>query len=105
MPFEVELTEAEFQRQVTNLAERLGWQWMHIGRTGKYVSNGAKGTLGKGWPDLVLVRGRVLFVELKRDRELPTAAQQEVLMYLSLAGQETHVWRPSQWALILETLA
>lgn len=47
---QIPLTEAEFQKQVLDLALSLGWQWMHIGRVGKYTANGAKGTLGTGWP-------------------------------------------------------
>jgi len=42
--FTIDLTETEFQKQVVRIAEEFGWEWMHIGRTGKHVPNGAKGT-------------------------------------------------------------
>lgn len=103
--FVVPMTESQFQAQVVTLAESLGWEWMHIGRVGKHVPNGAKGTLGRGWPDLVLVRGnRVLFAELKTDEAALTAEQTKVLDLLSNAA-EIHVWRPLYWNLILEVLA
>ena len=102
----IPLTEAEFQAQVVNLAESFGWQWMHIGRTGKHVANGAKGTLGRGWPDLTLVRsGRLIFAELKAQQAPPIPEHQRtVLNHLADAGAECHVWRPSDLPLILEVL-
>ena len=60
------MTESEWQQQVLKSAHQLGWQSMHIGRTGKHQAVGAKGTMGTGWPDLVLVKGgRIIFAELK----------------------------------------
>jgi hypothetical protein len=99
-------SEASFQRRLTDLAEELGWEWMHIGRVGKYVANGAKGTLGSGWPDLTLLRGsRLLFVELKAQQGPGlTVTQKLVLGRLSMAA-EAYVWRPSDWAQILHVLA
>ena len=105
MALVIDLTEAEFQRQVTEVAVREGWDWMHIGRIGKYTPNGAKGTLGTGWPDLVLVRGpRLIFAELKAQKAgITPQRQREVLSLLSQAA-ETHIWRPSDLPLILEVL-
>ncbi len=106
MTFTVQLSEAEFQGQLVKVAESLGWDWMHIGRTGKYVANGAKGTLGTGWPDLLLLRGhRIVCAELKaQDAPLPSISQREVLLKLS-GAVEAYCWRPSQWNEILEVLA
>jgi hypothetical protein len=99
-------SEAEFQQRVVQYAEEHGWHWMHIGRTGKYVANGAKGTLGKGWPDLVLVRGeQLIFAELKSQDAGPTPQHQlDVLNVLSAVATSTHIWRPSQLALIMDVL-
>lgn len=104
-PLLIPQTEAEFQRVVTDYAELRGWDWMHIGRTGKYVANGAKGTLGKGWPDLLLVRGRrMVIAELKAQKSDPVPEHQKrVLQRLSEAA-ETHIWRPSDLPFILEEL-
>ena len=101
------LTEAQFQAQVTQLAELLGWEWMWVRpmRT-KYGEwrTGTSGTMAKGWPDLCLVRPRdhrLIFAELKRDGMSPTPEQQTVLEMLhdTLADERTsvHVWHPSDW--------
>ena len=101
----IPMTEAEFQGRVTTIAEELGWDWLHIGRVGKHVPNGAKGTLGRGWPDLLLVRGgRLLVAELKEQTAPPPSTDQKRV--LSLLGQavDAYVWRPSDLPLILEVL-
>ncbi len=105
----LDISEAGFQKLVTKLAVDLDWEWMHIGRVGKYVANGAKGTLGAGWPDLTLTRPRdrrLLFVELKAQRApTPSREQRLVLETLQMVpGVETYVWRPADWPLILEAL-
>mgnify|MGYP001611260731 CR=1 FL=1 len=108
------LHEDDFQVLVTDLAERLGWSWLHIrpGRTEHGWRTPISGPLGKGFPDLVLLRvrdRRLLFVELKRELEQPDAAQAAVLAALgTLAGAwvdqvpggpglwiHVRVWRPS----------
>ncbi len=54
-----------------------------------------------GFPDLVLVRGRVLLMrELKTDRGRLTVAQAHWLMALQAAGVDADVWRPSDWRAI-----
>lgn len=50
-----------------------------------------------GWPDLALVRERVLFAELKTTGGKLTDAQLEWLMALESAGAEVYVWRPIDW--------
>ena len=104
MSFLIPQTEAEFQRVVTDYAESLGWHWLHIGRTGKYAANGAKGTLGEGWPDLFLVKGdRAMYVELKSQGGVVSERQKRVMMILSEVA-EVYVWRPSDIALMAEVL-
>jgi hypothetical protein len=105
VPILIDETEAAFQARLISYAVGRGWEWMHIGRTGKYAANGAKGTLGTGWPDLTLVRGtRLIFAELKAQRApIPGAEQQRVLLILSDAAEVYH-WRPSDWPMILEVL-
>ena len=99
------MTESEWQQKVLLAALKLGWQTMHIGRTGKHQAVGAKGTLGIGWPDLTLVKGgRLIFAELKGQKAPPpTAAQKQVLHQLS-RWAEVYVWRPSDFGLVLDTL-
>lgn len=99
-------TEAQWQAVVVKAATDLGWEWMHIGRTGRYSPNGAKGTLGIGWPDLFLCRpGRMLFVELKGEDAPDLKLHQKLVMAaLSNAGAEVYVWRPSDFALAMHVL-
>ena len=102
-----DMTESEWQQKVLKSAHQLGWQSMHIGRTGKHQAVGAKGTMGTGWPDLVLVKGgRIIFAELKTARAGVTVEQRSVLMLLmDVAGAEVHVWRPQDFGQVLDTLA
>lgn len=50
---------------------------------------------GAAFPDLVLVRDRIIAAELKRSaREKPTDEQQAWLDAFAAAGAESYVWRP-----------
>ena len=99
------MNETQWQKAVTAAAIQNGWQWLHIGRVGKHRANGAKGTLGTGWPDLVLSSNRgILFVELKVDGERLTEAQQLVRQHLIAAGAEYRIWRPSDFAAVMHEL-
>ena len=105
------LTEAEFSRQVTDLAEALGWSWCHWralrNRRGIWQVP-VEGPLGEGWPDLFLLRvrdGRRRVVELKRELKDPSPAQLAVLADLERCGIPTHVWRPSDLAEPIEASA
>ena len=105
--FVVELSEADFQQQVTRLAENLGWHWMHVKTTGKGQHFPIRGTLGKGWPDLFLTNPRrgFIFAELKRDKQPLTPHQRFVIQLLRDSGATVYVWRPSDWAEIVEVLS
>ena len=94
------LLESEFQRQVLDFAVMSGWQTFHVraGRTIDSWRTPGSGTMAKGWPDLVLVKGdRLIFAELKRDGAKPTAEQEWVGSILDEVA-EYHVWRPSDWS-------
>lgn len=93
------IAEASFMAQVTQLAAIRHWHWLHIrpGMTQHSWRTPISGPLGKGFPDLLLVRReRILFVELKRDGGKPTPEQVEVLGILSGAA-ETAVWCPADF--------
>lgn len=52
-----------------------------------------------GFPDWTILNprtGDILYRELKRERQHPTAAQQEWLDALAVHG-DADVWRPSDW--------
>lgn len=95
------LTGSDLQRQITDLAKLLGWQWVHFrpAQTNRGWRTPVEGPLGHGWPDLVLVhpgRRRLLFVEVKRELGDDLTYEQEFVHgQLLAAGQEVRVWRPS----------
>ncbi|MDP9143850.1 MAG: hypothetical protein M3N43_03995 [Actinomycetota bacterium] len=101
------LTEAQFQRQITEYAELCGWEWMHprAGRTVDSWRTPMSGTMAKGWPDLVLIRDRrLIFMEVKRAGAMATADQLRVLDVLAGAA-ETYTVRPKDWDFIEAALA
>ena len=100
------INERAWQRTVLDCARAYGWFTAHF-----RPAQNAKGVWrtpvegdAKGFPDLVLVRERVLFVELKTDKGRLTRHQQAWLDRLAAAGQATRVWRPSDWDEVEATL-
>lgn len=97
------LSEKDFYRQVVELATIRHWLYLHLrpAMTRDSWRTPISGPLGKGWPDLILLRkGRRLAWELKTDKGLPSNEQLLVLQALEDAGFEVGVYRPSDWALI-----
>ena len=102
-------TEAEFQRRVIDLAESFGWQWLHVeGRSSRGIRSAGfalRGTLAKGWPDLLLLRGsQLIAAELKAQHAPPPSTDQLRVLQLLSEAVKAYVWRPSDLPLILETL-
>lgn len=93
------ISEADWMKQVVQLAETLGWKVLHVRRSlGRRNGKRAWQTTTSitGWPDLLMFRpGRIVAAELKSETGRPTADQVEVLAGLAAAGVETFVWRPS----------
>lgn len=93
------MTEAELQAAVIDLAHLLKWRIAHfrpaMNARGEWRT-AVQGD-GGGWPDLVLVRDRVLYRELKSARGTLSVEQQDWLHALKLAGADVDVWRPSDW--------
>lgn len=90
-----DVSEKNFQEAVIELAKRNCWKWYHTFDSRKSVS---------GFPDLVLVRDRVVWAELKSTHGKTDAAQETWLEVLRGAGQEVYVWRPADWPAIVQTL-
>jgi hypothetical protein len=97
------ISEAQFQAQVVELAEWLGWRTYHTFDSRR--SN-------PGFPDLTLVRdGRLVMAELKDDTEKPTPEQlawyAELLLVQDAAPDvfATRIWRPRYLADIDALLA
>jgi hypothetical protein len=81
-----DITEKQFESQVKDLARYYRWMIYHT-----FLSKWSHA----GFPDLVLVRERVIFAEIKRETGQPSAEQYEWLEALAEAGQEVYLWRPS----------
>lgn len=102
------MNESDLLAAVLSVCKLYGWRTLHIrpARTEKGWRSALQGD-GVGWPDLLMVRVRILAVELKSDTGQVTDAQDNWLNVLTRAGVETHVWRPADWhsGLILRTLS
>jgi hypothetical protein len=103
------ILERDFQQQVTDLAELLGWSWAHFrpAQTAHGWRTAVSGPLGKGFPDLVLAHPRkvcVLFAELKA-RGKVSPEQDGVHDVLRMAGARVVVWTPADWDTIVNVLS
>jgi hypothetical protein len=88
-------SEKEFQAQVIQLARLLDYMVYHTHDSRKSA---------KGFPDLVLVKHRIIFAELKIGKKVPTEAQRQWIIALREAGAETYVWWPENLPQIGEIL-
>ena len=87
-----QVSESQLQRDVLQLAARLGWLAYHV-----YDSR--KSGPDKGFPDLILAKaGRVpIAAELKMERGHLSMAQRQWLA--ALAGSfDVYIWRPRDWS-------
>lgn len=89
------MTEKQWLSQVTELAQLLHW---HVYHTWNSMHS------SKGFPDLALVRERLILAELKSEKGNVTYEQSEWLSRLELAGVETYIWRPSQLDEVMKIL-
>ena len=92
-----QLTGRELQHAVIDLARRTGWRVAHTPpiptERGWRTAVAAD---GKGFPDLLLVRDRIIVAEIKgTDRLSPE--QQEWLSAFRMAGVPAYVWTPKEW--------
>ena len=104
------ISEREFQQQVIELAQVMGWKVCHfrtaMNARGHYQTPVAAD--GAGWPDLVLVHpgsGRILFRELKSEKGRLADNQVEWGRDLEAAGCDWDVWRPKDLNEIAVTLS
>lgn len=100
-----QVSEAQWEKTLVALAHLNGWMvaGFRTAQVGKSWQTPVRHD-AKGWPDLVLVRDRVIFVELKTNKGRISDAQDEWIMALETAGQEVYVWRPSDWDEVVEVL-
>ena len=95
------MTEDALLTNVLDAAQQLGWLRAHFrpAKTAKGWRTAVQGD-GKGFPDLILLRGpRGLAVELKAERA-PKKMPDEQVAWLDAfvaAGFESRRWRPAHW--------
>jgi hypothetical protein len=80
------MTEKQFQQTVVDMARALGWRVYHT-----YDSRRSE----RGFPDLVLVRDRIVYLELKTATGKVSLDQQQWIAALTAAGATALVVRPS----------
>lgn len=87
--------ERDWQRDIIRLARTLGWRVAHFrpAQTSKGWRT-AVAADGAGFPDLILVRDRLIAAELKNEKGRVTEEQREWIAALQVAGIEAYVWRP-----------
>lgn len=99
--------ERELTDLVIDLCDELGWRCIHIrpAQTEKGWRTPVQGD-GKGWPDIVAVRGiRMVVAELKHGRNKPTPEQELWLEAFRQVGAEVFVWQTGDEDAIREVLA
>lgn len=99
------MLEADFQKQVVEIAHYYGWIVHHSRPAmlpgGKWATHG----IDSGFPDLVLAhkeRG-VIFAELKSEKGRVSESQMTWLEALR-PNAKVHLWRPSQLSEVIKTL-
>ena len=90
------VTEREWQDQVLDYAKLRSWLCYHT-----YDSRRS----APGFLDLVLVRERIVFAELKTERGKVTLMQRAWLDAIVAAGGEAYCWRPSDIDDVMRGLA
>lgn len=92
------MIERELQDAVIEAARLLGWRVAHFRPA--LTKHGWRTPVqadGKGFPDLVLARDRVIYAELKTAAGRLTPEQQQWRHALLEAGEEVYLWQPDDW--------
>lgn len=101
------IAEEAFQRTIIEALHMHGWTVAHFRplqrHDGRYVTP-VQGD-GAGFPDLVAVRERVLFRELKTMNGRLSDIQQQWGEKLTEAGADWGVWRPSDMERIITEIS
>jgi len=105
-----DVSEKDFQQTVIELAQNCGWMVAHFRPVRIQRADGSvyyetpAAADGAGFPDLVLVRDRVIFAELKAQKGRLSEGQLEWKAALLGAGAVWRLWRPSDIETIHEEL-
>ena len=101
------ISHADWQKSVIEIARLYGWKVMHLGKaktkTGRWLT--PVGADGAGFPDLLMLRERVLVAELKSMRDTLRANQRVWLGAFLGAGCTAVTWKPCDVDRVHEELA
>ena len=89
------MTEAQFQQQIIAMARLLGWRVYHTHDSRRSEP---------GFPDLTLVRDRIVFLEVKTETGRLSPEQADWIAAINAAGGAALVVRPSMWDEIVHAL-
>lgn len=105
------LSEAEFQKQVIDLAHARGYKVAHFRAAHVRTTNNKVKFVtpvaadGGGFPDLILVRdGTLIAMELKVGRNKPSEAQLAWLALFRASHNAAHCFYPEDWTEIVKVL-
>jgi len=88
----------ELQKAIIEMARQLGWKVAHTPPIATERGwRTAVAADGKGFPDLVLVRDRLIVAEVKGDTDRLRPEQRDWLTAFRMAGISAHVWTPDSW--------
>ena len=92
------ISEKEFQAQVIEFAHHHGWNIAHFrpARTAKGWRTAVSAD-GNGFPDLVLLRDRIIYAELKSEKGILWGHQDLWRKWIVGGGGEWYCWRPGDW--------
>jgi hypothetical protein len=92
------MTEAELLDSILQLASLLKWRTAHFrpARTAAGWRTAVSGD-GKGFPDIILARDRLVAIEAKAERGLLSLEQVVWRDALIAAGVEYHLFKPEHW--------
>lgn len=88
-------SEKQWQWYIVRYARERGWWDWHA-----YDSRRSN----PGLPDLILIRERVVWIEVKTQRGRVSKTQKDVRDRLLRAHQEYYLWRPYHWRQVREVL-
>lgn len=103
-------SEEDFQNQVIGLARLFRWKVAHFRRVKIQRSSGAcywstpVQADGAGFTDLLMVRERVIYAELKKQNGKLDPEQEVWRDALLAAKQEWYCWKPADFDRIIEIL-
>jgi len=106
----LEVSEADFQQQVIELARIAGYAVAHFRGVAVHRANGSVyyqtpvQADGAGFPDLVLAKSdRLIFAELKAEGGQLSPEQYNWLSTLQSSGAEAYLWGPEDFDQIIKS--